>query len=110
MPQTFSFAAPRTTAAWSLLLAGREPIDALHRRVRLVGDDLEGFVHSGGERVALIVSLEGERLRRVGHVEAFDPDELRLDVALPVAGDAQAHGWTEASRIGDPVRVELLDR
>ena len=110
MPDTLSFAPSRASAAWSLLLVGREPIDALHRRVRLVGDDLEGFAPAGGERVALTVALAGERLRRVGHVEAFDPDELRLDVALPVAGDPEAHGWTEASRIGDPVCVELLER
>ena len=110
MTQTLSLAERRAKADWSLLLAGREPIDAFHRRVRLVGDDLEGFVDRGGGRVALIVSLEGAELRRIAHIEAFDPDELRLDVALPVAGDAQAHGWTEAARIGDPVAVELLDR
>jgi hypothetical protein len=110
MTQTLSFAEPRAIAAWTLLLAGREPIDMIHRRVRLVGDDLEGFVHGGGERVALTVSLGGAVVRRVARIEAFDPAELRLDVALPVAGDALAHGWTETSRIGDPVGVELLDR
>ncbi|HLK23031.1 MAG TPA: hypothetical protein VKT30_00075 [Caulobacteraceae bacterium] len=109
MAQTLSFAERRAAAAWTLLLAGREPIDSLHRRVRLVGDDLDGFVHAGQERVALTVSLAGEALRRVARIEAFDPDELRLDVALPVACDPEAHGWTEAARIGDPVRVELLD-
>jgi len=110
MPDTLAFAPSRATAAWSLLLAGREPIDALHRRVRLVGDDLEGFVHDGAQRVALVVSLAGERLRRVGRVEAFDPDELRLDVALPVGCDPLVHSWADQSSIGDPVHVELLDR
>lgn len=110
MTQTLSLVEPRAVAAWSLLLAGREPIDCLHRRVRLVGDDLEGFVHAGAQRVALTISLPGALVRRVARIEAFDPDELRLDVALPVAGDAVAHGWTETSRIGDPVGVELLDR
>src|SRR5215469_16067202 len=105
MTQTLSLAERRARADWSLLLAGREPIDSLHRRVRLVGDDLEGFVHGGRQRVALTVSLAGAPLRRIAHIEAFDPDELRLDVTLPVAGDALAHGWAEASSIGDPVSV-----
>jgi hypothetical protein len=109
MTQTLNLAERRPAPAWSLLLVGREPIDALRRRVRLVGDDLEGFVHAGGQRVALTVSLTGAALRRVGRIEAFDADELRLDIAMPVAGDPSARRWAEAARIGDPVRVELLD-
>jgi hypothetical protein len=101
--------APRPAAcAWDLLLVGRERTDPLSRRVRLVGDDLEGFVHRAGQRVALTVEAGGAILRRVCRVAAFDADELRLEVTLTTAGDRVAEGWAEAAAIGDAVRVELL--
>jgi hypothetical protein len=109
MTQVLTLAERRSAPAWSLLLAGREPIDGQRGRVRLVGDDLEGFVHASGACVAVTVSLTGAALRRVGRIEAFDADELRLDIAIPVAGDASVHRWAEAARIGESVHVELLE-
>lgn len=108
MAQTATLGESSATATWSLLLVGRERIDAAQRRVRLVGDQLDGFVHAGDTAVALTMRFAGAWLRRVGRIEAFDPEELRLDVTLPMSGDLLAHSWVEASEIGDPVCVELL--
>ena len=108
MAQTVAVAESSATTTWSLLLVGRERIDAARRRIRLVGDQLDGFIHAGDAEVALTIRFAGAFLRRVGRIEAFDADELRLDVALPTTGDPLAHSWAEASWIGEPVRVELL--
>jgi hypothetical protein len=108
MTASLALVARPETCAWDLLLVGRERTGALGRRVRLVGDELDGFVHRGGQRVALLVEAGGEMLRRVCPIAAFDPEELRLDVTLPTACDPAAERWAEGSAIGERVRVELL--
>ncbi len=108
MTASLALAARSTAYAWDLLLVGRERTGPLSRRVRLVGDDLEGFVHRGGQRVALLVEAGGAMLRRVCPVASFDAEELRLEVTLPTACDPAAETWADAAAIGDPVRVELL--
>ena len=93
------------TAVWSLLLAGEEPIDARRRRLRFVGDSLEGFAYPPGQRVAVSLASGPADLRLVCRVEGFDAEELRLDVIL--ARGAAVERWAQDASIGDPVTVEL---
>ena len=93
------------TAVWSLLLAGEEPIDARRRRLRFVGDSLEGFAYPPGQRVAVRLASGHTDLLRVCRVEGFDPEELRLHVIL--ARGAAVERWARDASIGDPVMVEL---
>jgi hypothetical protein len=93
------------SAVWSLLLAGEEPIDALRWRLRFVGDSLEGFAYPLGQCVAVSLASGHADLRLDCHVEAFDPDELRLDVIL--ARGAAVERWAQDVSIGDPVMVVL---
>jgi hypothetical protein len=96
------------SAVWSLLLAGEEPIDALHWRLRFVGESLEGFAYPSGQPVAVRLTNGHADLRLACRVEEFDPVELRLDVIL--ARGAAVERWAQDASIGDPVMVELGTR
>jgi len=96
------------TSTWRLLFAGGEPIDETRRRLRLVGESLEGRIPKAGRRIALLVSKGGAGLKFLCRVEHFDASELRLDLILPIVGDAAAVGWVQAAAIGDHVVAELV--
>jgi NADPH-dependent ferric siderophore reductase len=93
---------------WSLLLVASRALGDHARHVSLVGEDLQGFVHHPGQRVALALPTGEGVLRRVCAVADFDPEELRLDLTLPIAQDAEASRWAQAVAIGDPVTAALV--
>jgi hypothetical protein len=88
---------------WSLLVAGRRAPDACG--ISLVGDECETFTCRPGQLLRLTLQTPHGPLHRVGLVEAFDPEELRLDLAL---GDPAAARWAEGAAIGDAVAAELV--
>jgi hypothetical protein len=88
---------------WSLLVAARPAVDGC--RLTLVGAEYEAFTCRPGQWLRLTLPTEGRPLRRIGRIEAFDPEELRLDLAL---SDPAAEGWAETAAIGDPVMAELV--
>jgi NADPH-dependent ferric siderophore reductase len=93
---------------WSLLLVASHALGDDARHVSLVGEDLEGFVRRPGQRVALALPAGGGVLRRVCAVADFDAEELRLDLTLPIAQDADASRWVQRAQIGDPVTAVLV--
>jgi len=87
---------------WSLLVAGRR-LDAPDAwRLRLVADHDEAVACRPGQW--LLLTLPGAQ-RCVGRVEGFDPQELRLDLAL---SDGAAARWAAGAEIGDAVCAELV--
>jgi hypothetical protein len=88
---------------WSLLVAGRRAPDG--QRLSLVGAERETFVCRPGQLLRLTVPTKDGPLHRVGRVEAFDPEELRLDLSLC---DPAAARWAKGAAIGDAVTAELL--
>ncbi len=101
--------APRAApAAWSLLLVANRQIAGDVRRISLVGEDLEGFVRQGGQRVSLVLQAPAGVLRRNYLVQGFDAEELRLDLAAGGADDPAMACWARSAGIGDPVIAELV--
>jgi len=94
--------------ALRVLLAGAERIDGSRRRLRFVGDDLDGFACRAGQHVAAIVQGRGGPLRLLCEVEQFDAAELRLETILAVETDPVVDEWCHGAQIGDPVDVELV--
>ena len=90
---------------WSLLVAGCRVVAADGRRISLVGEECEAFTCRPGQLLRLTLPTKGGQLHHVGRVEAFDPEELRLDLALC---DPAAARWAERATIGDPVTAELV--
>jgi NADPH-dependent ferric siderophore reductase len=90
---------------WSLLVAGCRVVAPDARRLSLVGDECETFTCRPGEWLRLTLPTARGPLHRVGRVEAFDPEELRLDLALC---DPAVARWAEGAAIGDPVTAELV--
>ncbi|HXQ10827.1 MAG TPA: hypothetical protein VN805_07505 [Caulobacteraceae bacterium] len=90
---------------WSLLVAGCRVIAPNAGRLSLVADECEAFTCRPGQLLRLTLPTQSGSLSRVGRVEAFDPDELRLELALC---DAAAARWAEGAAIGDPVTAELV--
>ena len=102
--------APRAApSAWSLLLVVNREIAGDERRISLVGDDLEGFVHQCGQRARLTLQMPTGVLCRDYPIHGFDADELRLDVAARVADDPAMAHWARSAGIGDAVIAELID-
>lgn len=97
-------------SALSLLVVGREAIAPDVRRLSLVGDDHQDFACRPGQRLVLTLDNGEGSLRRFSEVEAFDFDELRLDLIVPVGGDASAARWVDTAAISDRVTAELLAR
>jgi hypothetical protein len=89
--------------AWSLLVAGRHAPDG--QRLSLVGDEREAFTCRPGQLLRLTLPTDDGALHRVGRIEAFDPEELRLDIALC---DPAVASWAVGAEIGDPVTAELV--
>jgi len=94
--------------AWSLLLVINREIAADERRISLVGDDLEGFVHQGGQRARLTLQTPTGLLRRDYPIHDFDAEELRLDLAARVTDDPAMARWARSAAIGDSVIAELI--
>jgi len=99
MNETLALADAARRQVWSLLVAGRPAPDG--RRLSLVGDECEMFTCRPGQWLRL--TLDGGSLQAVGRVEAFDADELRLELALC---DATTVQWRQSAAIGDPVTAE----
>jgi len=97
-----------STGALSLLVVGRKAIAPDVRRLSLVGDDRQTFACRPGQRLLLTLPTETGSLRRISDVEAFDVEELRLDLAVPVGDDVRAARWVDSAEIGDRVTAELL--
>jgi NADPH-dependent ferric siderophore reductase len=110
MNQMVTISAQLASPVWSLLVVASGETAAQVRRVSLVGDDLEGFVHDPGQHVVLSLPTEKGALCRACPITGFDAEELRLDVCLPVAEDIPAARWADAARIGDAVTAALLGR
>jgi len=87
----------------SLLVARPRAPDG--RRLSLVGDEHQAFSCRPGQWLRLTLPTGSGALQRVGRIEAFDPEELRLDLTLV---DPAAARWAAAAAIGDPVTAELL--
>ena len=101
--------APRAApGAWSLLLVAAREIAGDERRISLVGDDLEGFVHQSGQRARLTLQTPTAVLTRDYPIRGFDTDELRLDLAACEADDPAIACWARSARIGDTVIAELI--
>jgi NADPH-dependent ferric siderophore reductase len=98
----------RSNDALSLLVVGQKLIGPGLRRLSLVGDERQEFACRPGQRFVLALPTEAGLLRRTGDVEAFDSEELRLDLAVPVADDARAARWLDMAKIGDRVSAALL--
>ena len=103
MVERFALLDAAARQVWSLLVAGRGAPDG--RRLRLVGDERETFTCRPGQWVKLTLPTTCGVLQRVGRIEAFDADELRLELALC---DIEAAQWAERAAIGDPVTAELV--
>jgi NADPH-dependent ferric siderophore reductase len=102
-------AAPRVApGAWSLLLVANREIAGQTRRISLVGDDLDGFVHQSGQRARLILQTPTGVVGRDFPIRGFDADELRLDLDVCVADDPAMACWARSAGIGDAVIAELI--
>ena len=100
--------APRAAPdVWSLLLVANREIARDERRISLVGDELEGFVHEGGQRARLTLQTPTGILTRDFPVHGFDAVELRLDLAARVVDDPAMACWARSARIGDTVFAEV---
>lgn len=88
---------------WSLLVAGRHAPDA--HCISLVGDERQTFTCRPGQWLKLALPTDAGPLQRVGRIEAFDPEELQLDISLC---DPVATRWAEGAAIGDAVTAELV--
>jgi len=91
-----------------VLLAGAERIDGSRRRLRFVGDDLDGFACRAGQQVAATVQGGGGTLRLIGDIERFDAVELRLEAIFAAEPNSVLDQWSERAEIGDPVDMELV--
>jgi len=101
--------APRAApTARSLLLVASDEIAGDERRISLVGDDLEDFVHQPGQRARLTLQTPTGVLIRDYPIHGFDTDELRLDLTARVADDAAMAHWARSAGIGDTVIAELI--
>ena len=89
---------------WSLLLVGSDRVGD-ERRLRLVGEDLRKFVPCADQSLSIWV-MRGAPLHRCCRIDGFDPTELRLDLTLRVAGDADFEAWAAAAEIGDLIVAE----
>jgi NADPH-dependent ferric siderophore reductase len=87
-----------------LVVVGTRPLTPALRRGSLISDELEGFVFRPGQDVVL--KLPGREGQRRCPIAGFDPEELRLDVDLTVAGDPMAAGWAASACIGDQIVAE----
>jgi NADPH-dependent ferric siderophore reductase len=105
MNETLAFPAGARRRVWPLMVVGSREIAPQLRQVSLIGEDLDGFAFRPGQALVLTLPGDGESRRRYT-IAAFDPDELRLDVEVPVAGDALAAQWTATVCIGDPILAE----
>jgi hypothetical protein len=94
--------------ALSLLVVGRKVIAPGVRGLSLVGDERQEFACRPGQQLVLTLPAEWGSLRRLGDIEAFDVEELRLDLAVAVADDARAARWVDMAEIGDRVTAELV--
>jgi hypothetical protein len=89
-------------------LAGAERLDASRRRVRFVGDELDGFACRVSQQVAATVHRGGGTLRLLCQIERYDPVELRLETILAVEPNSALDQWPDSAQIGDPVDIELV--
>lgn len=87
----------------SLLLVGSERVGD-ERRLRLVGEDLREFVPRADQGLSIWV-MRGTPLHRSCRIDGFDSTELRLDLTLQVAGDADFEAWAVGAEIGDRIAV-----
>ncbi len=90
---------------WSLLVVGRRAAARDTDRISLVADEDVAVACRPGQWL-MLTGPDGALLC-LGRVEGFDPDELRLDVAL---ADPVAARWAVGAQIGDAVGAELVAR
>ena len=107
MTQLFTFPAQPARAAWPLVVVGSREITPRLRRVSLIGECLEGFVHRPGQSLVLSLPQPGGALaRRHYTIRDFDREELRLDIDLVAHGQTPGVRWAQSARIGDPILAE----
>ena len=107
MNQTLTFPRRDARARWDLMVVGSCDLGEGLRRVSLIGDDdLEGHIFRPGQVLELSLPGGGPP-RRQYVIAAFDRQELRLDLDVPVNNDAAAACWLQHARIGDPIVAEL---
>jgi hypothetical protein len=88
---------------WSLLVVGRRVAARDPGRISLVADENVAVACRPGQWL-MLTGADGALLC-LGRVECFDPDELRLDLALP---DPVAAHWAARAQVGDAVGAELV--
>jgi len=107
MNETLAFPTRAMRSVWDLVVVGSRELTREVRRVSLIGEDLEGLDLRPGQQLVLTLPSSGsDPERRRYTIVGFDPDELRLDVDVPIRGDAPAARWLKSATIGDPVTAE----
>ena len=92
---------------WPLTVVDAFDLTPRMRRVRLIGESLEGFTYKPGQDLVLNIPTEdGAIARRHYTIRAFDADELRLDIDFVLHGDSPATRWARAARLGDVIEAE----
>ena len=91
---------------WPLTVVDAFDVTPRLRRVRLIGEDLDGFSFRPGQDLVLNIPTGGEIARRHYTIRGFDRDELRLDIDVVLHGDSPAVGWARSAKLDDAIEVE----
>ena len=92
---------------WSLTVVDAFDVTARMRRVRLVGETLDGFAYRPGQDLVLnIPAADGGTARRHYSIRAFDPAEQLIDIDVVLHGDSPAVTWARSARLDDTLDAE----
>ena len=93
--------------AWPLTVVDAFDITPRMRRVRLTGEDLEGFSFKPGQDVVLnLPQAGGDPVRRHYTIRTYDPAEQRLEIDFVLHGDSPATRWARAAKLGDEITAQ----
>ena len=92
---------------WPLTVVDAFDVTPRLRRVRLVGETLDGFAHRPGQDLVLnLPQPDGTTARRHYTISAFDPDELVLDIDFVLHGESPAVTWARGAQLDDVVEAD----
>jgi NADPH-dependent ferric siderophore reductase len=92
---------------WSLTVVGAVDVTPRMRRVRLIGEDLDGFSYRPGQDLVLnLPTPGGEIARRHYTIACFDRDEARIDIDFVLHGRSPAVNWALGAKLGDMIEAD----